>query len=59
MNARNKLLALVLMCAVSMATASFARAHHLWLNATRYNIEEPSGTSSGEKTTVYFGWGDY
>jgi uncharacterized GH25 family protein len=29
------------------------------LNATRYNVEDLSGSSSGGKTTVYFGWGDF
>jgi uncharacterized GH25 family protein len=47
------------LCAALHLSAPFVCAHHLWLNATRYNVEELAGSSSGGKTTVYFGWGDY
>jgi uncharacterized GH25 family protein len=59
MNSRNHFLFFALLFAVLNVPASSAFAHHLWLNATRYNIEEPAGPSASEKTTVYFGWGDY
>jgi uncharacterized GH25 family protein len=49
----------VSLCATLHISSSFVCAHHLWLNATRYTVEELAGSSSGGKTTVYFGWGDY
>ena len=35
-----------------------AEAHHIWLNATRYNLEEVTPDSKA-KTIIYLGWGDY
>jgi len=36
-----------------------ASAHHMWLNATRYTLEEAGQGSFGGKTIIYFGWGDF
>src|SRR5579864_3033925 len=47
------------LCAALHVSVQFVYGHHLWLNATRYNVEELSGSSSGGKTTVYIGWGDF
>ena len=59
MNRWCRFLVVGLLCAALHVSAPFVCAHHLWLNATRYNVEELSGSSSGGKTTVYFGWGDF
>src|SRR5665213_2027547 len=59
MNHWCRCLAVVSLCATLHISSSFVFAHHLWLNATRYNVEELSGSPSVGKTTVYFGWGDF
>ena len=48
-----------LLCVALHVSVPFVYGHYLWLNATRYNVEELSGSSSGGKTTVYIGWGDF
>jgi uncharacterized GH25 family protein len=35
-----------------------ASAHHVWINATRYNLESIEENPKA-KTVLYFGWGDY
>jgi uncharacterized GH25 family protein len=59
MNPWSRILVAGSLCAALHVSAPFGCAHHLWLNATRYNVEELPGSSSVGKTTVYFGWGDF
>lgn len=48
-----------LLCLTSALAPRLAFGHHVWLNATRYTVEEAGQDSFGGKTIVYFGWGDF
>ncbi|MFQ5881973.1 MAG: DUF4198 domain-containing protein [Candidatus Methylomirabilales bacterium] len=50
-------MALAILWLMTLPTST--SAHHVWLNASRYTLEEAGQGSFGGKTIIYFGWGDF
>ncbi len=59
MDRRCRLLRIGLLCLALAMIPSTTFAHHVWLNATRFTVEEAGQGSFAGKTIIYFGWGDF
>jgi hypothetical protein len=59
MRTSHGLVTIALLCLTLALAPEIALGHHVWLNATRYTVEEVGQGSFSGKTLIYFGWGDF